>query len=374
MTNILYLVHDLSDPSVYKRIAMLQAGGATVTVAGFNREPVSGVIARCAPITLGRTYNGKFVQRLWSVIREATCLNRHKEMFAAADIIIARNLEMLAIAVRGRNSAAKRQVLVYECLDIHRLLLNRGVVGLMLRWLEGRLATKASVLITSSPAFVSGYFNAISRVRLPLRMVENKVYISERIPRSFTHREPGTPWKIGWFGAIRCKKSLRILTDLVRQSKGNVEVIIRGRPSYDQFDNFHKSVAETLGLQFLGPYKNPEELESIYRSVHFTWAMDMFEEGLNSSWLLPNRLYEGGIYDSVPIAEAHVETGRFMKRLGIGVTISEPKTLALLSFFKELTPEKYKQLEKKSIAVPQETWAYNAADCRELVTYFCSLA
>lgn len=373
MTNILYLVHDLSDPSVGKRVAMLQAGGADVTIAGFRREPVSGAIAGCIPIDLGQTHNGKFVQRLWSVIREIALLNRHKEIFASADIVIARNLEMLAIAVRGVSLLVKPKILVYECLDIHRLLLGNGIIASMLRRLEGKLAEKACALITSSPAFVSEYFNTLSKVRLPVRMVENKVFIPERVSLNLPLRESGPPWKIGWFGAIRCRKSLRILSDLVRQSDGKVEVIIRGRPSYDQFDNFHKSVAETSGLRFLGPYRNPEELESIYREIHFTWAIDMFEEGLNSSWLLPNRVYEGGMYGSVPIADASMETGRFTGRLGIGVAISEPKTLALLSFFKELTIEKYRQLEKASVAVPPETWTYDAADCQQLVNYLCSL-
>jgi len=372
---ILYLVHDLSDPSVHKRVVMLLDGGAEVVVAGFCREQGKrDNIAGCITISLGQTHNGRFVQRLWSVIREMLCLSRHKEMFIQPDVIIARNLELLAIAVRGQSIAAKAIPLVYECLDIHRLLLGKGITGSAFRRMESALAKRAAALITSSPAFVREYFNTISRVHLPIRIVENKVYDPDHaLHKSFSHRELGAPWKIGWFGAIRCRKSLQILTDLVRQSNGKVEVIIRGRPALDQFDDFHKTVTETPGLQFLGPYKNPDELESIYRSVHFTWAIDMFEEGLNSSWLLPNRLYEGGVYASVPIAEASVETGRFIDRLGIGITLCDPKTLSLLSFFKELTPEKYEKLEKAAMNIPRETWVYDRSDCQSLIAYLGSL-
>ena len=42
MLHILYLVHDLSDPAVRRRVIMLQAGGAKVTVAGFRRAQDSG--------------------------------------------------------------------------------------------------------------------------------------------------------------------------------------------------------------------------------------------------------------------------------------------------------------------------------------------
>ena len=47
-------------------------------------------------------------------------------MFAGADVVLARNLEMLIIASRARNLYAPRAALVYECLDIHRLLLSQG--------------------------------------------------------------------------------------------------------------------------------------------------------------------------------------------------------------------------------------------------------
>ncbi len=37
MLHVLYLVHDLADPAVRRRVMMLQAGGANVTLAGFRR-------------------------------------------------------------------------------------------------------------------------------------------------------------------------------------------------------------------------------------------------------------------------------------------------------------------------------------------------
>ena len=320
---ILYLAHDLSDPGVHKRASMLRDGGAIVILAGFRRTAeVVHNVAGCNAIDWGQTYNGGFVQRLWSVLREVTFLSRYRELFASADIILARNLEMLAIGVRGRSLCTDAPILVYESLDIHRLLLNEGIIGKVLRRLEGWLCRRAAALITSSPAFVSEYFNSRSLVRLPVRLIENKVYNPTQIAFDPIPHRPGPPWKIGWFGAIRCRKSLAILEQLVRQSNGNIEVVIRGRPSLDQFDDFYKSTSSTPGLTFLGPYEYPEDLVSIYNDVHFTWAIDMFEEGLNSSWLLPNRVYEGGVYGAVPIAISSVETGRFIKRLGIGVLVS----------------------------------------------------
>ena len=375
---VLVLAQDLSDPAVHRRVSMLCTGGASVTVAGFHRtsEPVASV-KQCVTVNLGRTYNGRFIQRMRAVVREILLLSRHRGLFADADVVIARNLEMLAIAARGRNFCRPAPMVVYECLDIHRLLLRRDFIGAALRTLEGHLAQRASALFTSSPAFVSAYFNTLSQVRLPIRLVENKLLDTEE--GTATSRDavvplPGPPWRIGWFGIIRCRKSLQILTDVVRQGQGSIEVVIRGRPDFDQLQNFHKIVAYTRGLQFLGPYKNPDDIASIYSSVHFTWAIDMSEEGLNSSWLRPNRLYEGGACGCVPIALEAVETGAFLKCLGIGVILKEPFANSLVDFFKQLSPVSYRALQEAVGNVPRSTWVYKREDCEAIVQYLRDLS
>jgi len=132
-------------------------------------------------------------------------------------------------------------------------------------------------------------------------------------------------------------------------------------------------VAQTQGVKYLGPYKNPDDLAAIYHAAHFAWAIDMYEQGLNSSWLLPNRIYEGCLYGCVPIAIFSVETGAFIKRLNIGVAVKDPLVADLANFFKELTPETYRVLEQAVVAVPRSTWVTTRNDCKELVQFLAGL-
>ncbi len=369
--HILYLVHDVCDPSVAKRVTMLGDGGATVTIMGFRRTgtPLTSLMGNPV-IDLGQTYNGGFLQRIITVLTVVALLGKHRALFARTNLILARNLEMLAIGVRAKSLSA--QPLVYESLDIHRLLLNHGPIGKTLRALEGWLAKRASLLITSSPAFISEYFKKISRVTLPTLLLENKLYPATTEPTPA--RKPGAPWVIGWFGAIRCHKSLEMLKALTAASNGQIEVIIRGRPAFDQFKDFMGQTSDTPGLRFAGPYKNPEDLARIYSEVHFTWAIDMFEEGLNSSWLLPNRIYEGGAYASVPIAAKGVETSKMIRQLGIGITLDEPKLESLQTFFASLTPESYQTMQSAAHAIPRATWVADINDCKTLVETMRKLA
>ena len=372
--SVLLLAHDLSDTTIHKRITMLQAGGAVVTVAGFRRgaaqiDRISGL-----PVTdFGQTHNGSFGQRIRAVLRLVIGLRRHRALFQNVDLILARNLEMLALAVRGRSLCRPRPVIVYEALDIHRLLLGHGPVSGTLRWLEGWLGRRAKALLTSSPAFVDQYFNRRSALRLPARLIENKLLSLDTALPAVPPPPGPPPFVIGWFGIIRCRRSLALLTDLVRRLPGKVEVVIRGKPALDQFDDFHAAVTGVPGLRFLGPYR-PEDLAALYGAVHFSWAIDLFEAGLNSDWLLPNRLYEGGLYGAVPLAQAGVATGEYLAQRGFGVTLAEPLADRLTAFFDQLTVAQYQALHTAMAQAPRESWVYRLSDCVELVSYLQSVA
>jgi len=374
---ILVLAQDLADAAIHRRVAMLRAGGAQVTAAGFRRvpQPIESV-AGCAALDFGQTLNAKLLKRIISVAQKLISLRRYQALFTDTDVIIARNLDMLVIATCGRGHRKPQPVLIYECLDIHRLMLDRGPVGWILRCIERQLSLRAAAILTSSPAFVNHYFRRIARLKIPIRLVENKVLpINEKTtPNEISSsRRPGPPWVIGWFGMIRCTRSLRLLIELTQQSQGAVQVVIRGKPLEHLFGDFEKAIGNVPGVQFLGPYRNPEDLPSIYRHVHFNWAIDMFEAGLNSSWLLPNRLYEGGLYGAVPIALLSVETGRLLKKLGLGVLLTDSLAHSLRNFFTTLTPQKYRDLETAVLSMPRTTWLCSRNESAALVKWLGSV-
>jgi len=372
---IAYFVHDLTDPAVGKRVRMLKAAGADVVVIGFRRrdETISDVYGACA-IDLGRTHDSRFAQRAFKVLKQRLRLSRWWHDVGGADVLIARNLEMLVLATAARRSRALHAGLVYECLDLHRLLLSNGIAGKLLRLLERRLMRKIRLLIISSPAFSSEYFaprqGINGEARVPVLLVENKMLDLDA--NSSATRTPtpaalpsGPPWRIGWFGMIRCRKSLDILCALAAQRPGLVEVVIRGRPARVEFENFDAQVSGTRGVSFGGAYEL-SELAQLYQSVHFNWAIDFFEEGANSTLLLPNRIYEGGRHAAVPIALAGTETGRWLKHRGLGVLLRSPAD-ELQQFLEQLSPARYAQLKQASGSAPVSGFIADQQDCDRLL-------
>lgn len=371
MLHVLYLVHDVSDPAVRRRITMLRAGGAQVSLAGFRRtaDPVVD-IEGLRPIDLGATRDGRFGQRLAAVAKAAISIGSKLAGTPRPDLIIARNLEMLALARRAKSAFGASVPVVYECLDIHRLVLRDDMLGKVLRATERHLARDVKLLVTSSPAFIANYFKPFRQVEAPVELVENKYFEAAAIlpaEREAVDGPIAPPWRIGWFGALRCRRSLELLADFTRRMEGRFEVVLRGRPALSEFPDFHAFVDAEPYLSFRGPYRNPEDMAAIYQDVHFSWAIDFFEEGQNSEWLLPNRLYEGCRFGAVPISMGHTETGRFLSRQDIGLLLPQADTDALETALGKMDEHRFGRLKARVLARNPRTWSYDRSDCRALV-------
>lgn len=366
---VAYFVHDLTDPAVGRRVQMLVAGGAQPVVIGFRRGETAPVqISGVEAIDLGRTFDGQMGHRAVKTLVAALKARRWVALLRDVDVVVARTLEMLVVAQAALGATRDGRRLVYECLDIHRLMLGAGRKSQVLRKLERALLRRVDVLVVSSPAFLDAYFRPVqgvgTRVQIATLLVENKVLELAGTPAPRTAAVAGPPWRIGWMGAIRCRKSLDLLSALAVRRPDLVEVRIHGRPAYSEFSDFQSQVDQAPGVTFFGSYA-PSDLHRLYGEVHFSWSIDFMEEGLNSAWLLPNRVYESSRHGAVPIALADVETGHFLERQGFGVRLKN--TLNLEGFLEDLTPETYQQLRSRVESVPRDVLVSDAAACRQLV-------
>lgn len=368
---IAYFVHDLTDPAVARRVRMLRAGGAEVVLLGFRREPEPPAeVAGVRPVDLGRTYDARLGHRAALTLLNVLGAGRLRQHLAGCDVVMARMLETLAVASAARRMSGHQGRFVYECLDVHRLMLGEGAKSRAMRAVERALLSEVDLLVVSSPAFLREYFEPRQgvggRLPLPTLLVENKVLElgPSGAPQPGPSRPAGPPWRIGWLGAIRCHRSLAILTDLAARRPDLVEVRIHGRPAYSEFDDFDAQVTARPNLTFGGGY-TAADLPRLYGEVDFAWAIDFMEEGLNSSWLLPNRLYEASRYGAVPIALAGVETGRYLAAHDFGVRLND--TAALEGALERLTPQAYADLAAQLARMPLQAFAAGPEDCRRLV-------
>jgi hypothetical protein len=368
---LLYFVHDLNDPTVARRIRFLHAGNIAVTVMGFSRGPrradaLEGVTA----IELGRTHDSRLIARIGSVFLACFRLWRFRDPISQADVLMARQLEMLMIACVVRMFSRGTKPVVFECLDIHRLMIRSDLIGKFLRMVEGGLLGMTGLLVVSSLGFIDSYFQIFHGKLPPTYLLENKLLASEVALLDAGDHEPidtpaaAPPWKIGWYGVIRCPTSLDALAALVRDHPGLVEVTIAGKISQNLIDIFDTIVSAAPGISYVGPYDRAHDLKRLYEGVHFAWAVDYYEAGGNSEWLLPNRLYEGGYFRTPMIASAHSQTGKWLAGHDAGVLLGEPLSSALPEFFRKLDVARFGMVRRHMAALPDALFVYGQEECR----------
>lgn len=355
-----YIVHNLNDPAVERRCIMLERGGASIALAGFCRDvKIVEAVKRRAPKLLGQSADAAFVQRALNTLKNTFANSGLRNFFADCDVILARNLEQLAIA---SNLAGERPI-VYECLDIHRSLVGNGVAAKAVQFVEGRLLPRTDLLLTSSPAFMREHFDH-RPLNAPAELIENKLLVADGDVPKRLQADLNQPIRIGWFGMLRCSQTFAFLTELLARADGRIEVLVCGKPSTAELPEFAQRVEQVPGMIFTGPYSY-SDLPALYGQCHFAWTIDWFEEGLNSSWLLPNRLYEALSHGAIPIALADIELGHWLAEHGVGFRAQNPEHAMerLLSF----TAADLAAMQAEVMQVAESDVVADTGDCCALV-------
>ncbi|MEO0881132.1 MAG: hypothetical protein AAFY34_00245 [Pseudomonadota bacterium] len=250
---------------------------------------------------------------------------------------------------------------IYECLDVHRLLAREDVFGAAMRALEHRLLRRCKALVVSSPAFVREHFLPRYGGHAHTHLVENRMvdgmHYGERPRRSRISPE-SEPLRIGWFGILRCSRSLDLLVALADSLGDKVHIDLRGRVSAREIPDFDARVADRSNISFGGAFKAPEDLSSIYGSVDVVWAGDFMEAGYNSVWLLPNRLYEGGYFGVPAIAPEGTETANWIQSHSGGYEVAEPLHSTLEDLIGDLLTQRESIAQKSDalLALPVEVF------------------
>jgi succinoglycan biosynthesis protein ExoL len=349
---MVYIVYNLNDHAVRRRIRMLRRGGVEqLVVVGYRRQSTPIADIDGTPVVdLGRNADGQLVRRAGALALTRLRRSRWGGQCGVATVVMARNLEALVLAASYRDRFAPAARLVYESLDVHNALLGGGVASRTLRAVEARALRGCQLLLTSSPAYVREYYAHLTPHLPPVAVQENKVLADEldpavlarlRADRHALDPAPGPPWRIGWFSQMRCARSLELLAGLCREFPGHVEVVMRGQPSGEIAARLVATAEATPGMSFLGSYDRSTELAAIHADVHYCWGLDLYNAGGNSDWALATRLYESGVFGCVPLGQAGVATGDWLAARGVGVLLDTPYGAALRAWARGLTPALY---------------------------------
>lgn len=327
MTRIAFFGHDAADAAIRRRVRGFLDDGLQVT--GFMMRRRDPGALEYENVDLGETRDGAFVQRIRQVFAGARRAAADRARLAAADVIYARNLDMLACAFLARRHAGLVTPVIYESLDVHRLLTRSDFIGKAMRRLEHSLLKRTVGLVVSSPGFIRNHFEKHYAGDYRAFLVENRL-----APGASYGLRPGVPGpgacgatrplRLGWVGNLRCKRSFELLCQLADQFPDQLEVRLHGVPSRTEIAVFEPLIDVRPNMTFFGRYRSPEDLAGIYDNLDVVWAGDFMEAGYNSVWLLPNRIYEGGYYCTPSIAPSRTQTAAWLTQHDCGILVDEP--------------------------------------------------
>ncbi|QDY71617.1 glycosyltransferase [Qingshengfaniella alkalisoli] len=367
MAKIVVFGFDLTEASQVRRIRSLRKLGHDVSSLTFRRGNMNADFQpEWNNTDLGYAPNESYGKRIAALLRAIPRMAGAREQIAAADLIIARNFDLLFLAhLARRRFGVGDTPLVYECLDIHGLFTRTDQIGRAMRYLERKLLARTQLLVVSSPGFVENYFRPTQGYTGPVSIVENKLWFDGQKPARPMHpsRVVGDgPLVLGWVGSIRCAPSLKILAETAKRMGTDLQIKIHGNIHRHALPEFDKTIGDLPNVEVFGPYSYPGDLAQIYSSCDLVWAQDLWQRGANSDWLLPNRIYEASWFGCPSVAVADTQTGKHVVDGEMGLTIPEATSDALVQLLHGLEPEQTQAMAAALLAKDARRFELHAED------------
>ena len=266
MAKVVFFASDMSETAQLRRIRSVRRAGHRVASFGM-RKAATPPHPDWPHVELGQIANERLWRRLVQIIKALRPVIAGRGVLADADLLVARNIDMLVLTWVAQRIAGRDIPVIYECLDIHGIFTRRDIVGRIARAVERIMLRRAALLVVSSPGFVEHYFRPVQNHGGAWHLLENKLWFEDHpLPRPAAPRDPGRPLVLGWVGAIRCGPSLDLLCATARACGASVTVLIRGVIHDHALPDFHTRIARIPNIRYDGPYRYPDGLTGVYGS------------------------------------------------------------------------------------------------------------
>ncbi len=291
------MLPSLGQPRYAKRVDSLKNLGFDPTVLAFEREYHTGRVPNCPTVIIGKAVESKYVSRLFSIIRAWPEVRRR---IRHCDIVYAFGVDMAFLALSAR--LFRSVPIVLEIGDVVPVQVSSSWRGKCFRIFDKFLTARCQLIVTTTPKFLSEYYQKRLKVRTPGIVLENKVEadfgsgVRAKLESSPPPAVSAARICIGYFGLLGCPWAFEVLKTLVTQHPDRFEVVLSGLrwPTVD----LDKYLASTPGFRYTGQFKSPQDLPALYGGVDVTWACypPIGPSDWNLHWARPNRFYESCLF------------------------------------------------------------------------------
>lgn len=355
---VLFVLPVLGQPRHSKRIAMAMAGGIQAETAAFERDYHKGRLPPCPVTSLGSIRHGNYLARIPHLVAAARKL---RPLAARNDVVYAFGPDMALLAALA--CFPRRTPIVMEVGDIVYAQLRRGPIGWAVRLVDRWLSARCGLIVTTTDAFLERYYRERLGSRTPGLVIENKLepeFADAVEPPSRPAGQPLTdrPLRIGYFGLLRCRWSWEVLSTLVKSDPGRFEVVLAGFP-VDPSD-LAERVHGHPGMRYLGEYRSPQDLPSLYGSVDIVWGSyhPLRADDYPYWWARPNRFYEACLFRRPIVSRKGTIDARDVERWGIGLSIHEEAVDETVERIRRISADDVMQWSAAMDKLPREIYVY----------------
>ena len=161
--------------------------------------------------------------------------------------------------------------IVLEIGDVVPVQVSSSWRGKCFRIFDKFLTARCQLIVTTTPKFLSEYYQKRLKVRTPGIVLENKVEadfgsgVRAKLESSPPPAVSAARICIGYFGLLGCPWAFEVLKTLVTQHPDRFEVVLSGLrwPTVD----LDKYLASTPGFRYTGQFKSPQDLPALYGGV-----------------------------------------------------------------------------------------------------------
>ena len=313
----------------------------------------------CSVKIVGVIEHGRYLKRMVSALAALPAVRR---AIKPNDIVYASGPDMALLCLVS-GIGLKRPVIL-EVGDIRELQTTGGLKGRLIRWAEKHLVDACHLLIATARGFVDDYYRQWVRTTTPALTIENKLEPPDLAEQNRIRRTPrakGTPLvdrplRIGYFGLLRWVSSWEILTSLASERPNDVEIVVAGYPIAPI--NLPQLAADYPNIIYLGEYRSPDDLCSLYYAVDLVWAVYPDVDHWNYRWARTNRFYESCFYQTPIVSRSGCRDAIEIRRHDIGLTITDIETDMIVQRLSRIEPDDLVRWRTNIAKLPSETYLY----------------
>lgn len=361
---IAYFAGDATNPTVRLRVRSFMKLGARVIGFTFRRNKFhTDFVPFWENVPLGETRDRNYLARFFPIARALVRIWPHREKLRDVDVLYARMFDAAFLAMMVRWLFRLDAKLVYEIEDVQAVFFRKDLIGWLFRMLERRVLNAADLVTVASPGFAEGYLVPTQKYDRQTFLLENRIQLDEIPPRDAPPSPTATAWQdvqdrwvIGWFGTLRCEKSMRLLSEIAERLGDKVLIYTRGFPTETGLEAYMEIVNRHDNWVYDGPYTMPDDLEEMYGRVHFVWCLDFLDENGNSELLLACRMYHGGYFGAVPIFTAQSQMAKHLAPYEIGHNVAAPYTDDLCELIETMDWDQYSSERQRVLSVRDDVF------------------